>query len=99
MRKGNSDHLTAHQAIRLAKLEAMPDEAIDTTEIPEIRNWSRMVRGKYYKPKQQRLTLGIDEDLADLFNSENRLDINAVLRFWLNAHPHVAPKKKVPEAG
>lgn len=99
MRKGNSDPLTAHQTTRLAELEAMPDEAIDTTEIPEVRNWSKVTRGKYYKPKQRRLTLVLDDDLADLFSSENSFDVNAALRFWLDAHPHIAPKKKMPEAG
>lgn len=48
MRKGNSDPLTQDQAEQLAALETMPDETIDTSDIPEVRDWSKAVRGKHY---------------------------------------------------
>jgi len=47
MRKGNTEPLTPEQAAELAALEAMPEEAIDTADIPEVRDWSSAVRGKY----------------------------------------------------
>jgi len=55
MRKGNSEPLTAHQADELAALEALPDDAIDTSDVPEVRDWSGAVRGKYLKPRKAQL--------------------------------------------
>ena len=34
----------------LAVLEALPDEDIDTSDIPEATDWSDAVRGKFYRP-------------------------------------------------
>ena len=34
-------------ALQLAELEAMPDSAIDTSDIPETADWSRAKRGMF----------------------------------------------------
>lgn len=34
----------------LRRLAAMPDDAIDTSDAPEIQDWSRAERGKFYRP-------------------------------------------------
>ena len=34
----------------LVVLEALPDEDIDTSDIPEATDWSDAVRGKFYRP-------------------------------------------------
>ena len=34
----------------LAGLVALPDDAIDTSDIPEILDWSRAERGRFYRP-------------------------------------------------
>lgn len=31
----------------------MPDEDIDTSDIPEVHDWSRAERGKFYRPGVQ----------------------------------------------
>lgn len=31
-------------------LAAMPDDAIDTSDAPEIQDWSQAERGKFYRP-------------------------------------------------
>ena len=49
MRKGNSDPLTAEQARQLAALAAMPESAIDLSDVPEVRDWSGAVRGKHFR--------------------------------------------------
>jgi hypothetical protein len=51
MRKGNSEPLSPELAAELVALEAMPDETIDTSEIPEVRDWSGAQRGRFYQPK------------------------------------------------
>jgi hypothetical protein len=49
MRKGNSDPLPPDLAAELAALEAMPD---NTSEMPEVQDWSGTQRGRFYKPKK-----------------------------------------------
>ena len=34
----------------VAVLEALPDEDIDTSDIPDGTDWSDAVRGKFYRP-------------------------------------------------
>lgn len=51
----------------LATLAAQPDARIDTSDMPEVRDWSRGERGKFYRPVKQQLTLRLDADLVDWF--------------------------------
>ncbi|WP_353222263.1 hypothetical protein [Salinisphaera hydrothermalis] len=34
----------------LERLAAMSEDDIDTSDIPEVRDWSRAERGKFYRP-------------------------------------------------
>ena len=38
------------QARELAALARMPDEQIDLSDAPEVREWRRAVVGKFYRP-------------------------------------------------
>lgn len=42
--------LGVRQRAQLARLAKLPDGAIDTGDIPEIRNWSGAKRGVFYRP-------------------------------------------------
>ena len=57
--------LTAKQKRELAALAKMPDSKIDTSDIPEWTDeiWKRTVRGRFYKPGKQTLTLLLDSDV------------------------------------
>ena len=46
--------LTRKLKIELAKLAAMPDSEIDTTDIPEVTDWTGAERGRFAKPKDSR---------------------------------------------
>lgn len=70
MRKGNSDPLPPNLAAELAALEAMPEDAIDTSEMPEIKDWSEAQRGRFYKPKKVQKTLRIDADVLAWFEAQ-----------------------------
>jgi uncharacterized protein (DUF4415 family) len=70
MKKGNSDPLPPDLAAELAALEAMPDETIDTSDIPEVRDWSGAVRGQFYKPRKLQKTLRIDADVLAWFEAQ-----------------------------
>lgn len=47
MKKEHSD-ITAEQRAELDALTAMPDEMIDTSDIPETSDWSGAVRGLFF---------------------------------------------------
>jgi uncharacterized protein (DUF4415 family) len=66
MKKAQKD-LPQHLRDELAALAAMPDDTIDTSDIPEVTDWSNAVRGKFYRPVKQQLTLRIDADVVDWF--------------------------------
>nr|WP_294513296.1 BrnA antitoxin family protein [uncultured Rhodopila sp.] len=70
MKKGNSDPLPPDLAAELATLEAMPDDTIDTSDIPEVRDWSGAVRGQFYKPRKLQKTLRIDADVLAWFEAQ-----------------------------
>ncbi len=75
------------QLEELAKLEAMSDDDIDTTDIPEApeENWQLARRGNLYRPIKQPVTIRLDADVIAWFkdhseNSGYQTEINRVLR-------------------
>jgi uncharacterized protein (DUF4415 family) len=52
---------------QLQAVAALPDDQINTDDIPEVQDWSAAVRGQFYRPIKQRLTLRIDADIIDYF--------------------------------
>jgi hypothetical protein len=50
MDKEISKHLTSKQKAQLAALSTMPDDQIDTDDIPEVQDWSGAKRGMFYRP-------------------------------------------------
>lgn len=53
--KGNSG-LTKDQKNEIRALAELPDDRIDTTEVPEVLDWSRAKRGLFYRPVDQQTT-------------------------------------------
>ena len=45
---------------RLKRLAAMPDEQIDTSDIPELTNFASGVRGRFYRPLTQSVTIRLN---------------------------------------
>jgi hypothetical protein len=45
---------------RLKRLAAMPDEQIDTSDIPELTNFAGGVRGRFYRPLTQSVTIRLN---------------------------------------
>ncbi len=91
MKKAISD-LTAAQRAELAALAALPEEQIDTRDIPEQRDWRGARRGLFYRPVKQQLTLRLDADLIAWFkdrtpNGEGyQTRINSALREYVAQH-------------
>src|SRR5438132_4298816 len=92
MRKGQSRPLSLKQKAELKALAALPDEQIDTTEMPEIIDWSDARRGVLYRPVKQQITLRIDADVIEWFRSRARrgqgyqTNINRALREYIEQH-------------
>jgi uncharacterized protein (DUF4415 family) len=54
----------------LRRLAAMPDEDIDTSDIPEIRDWSRGERGRFYRPgEKHQIPLYLDHEVLEFLTS------------------------------
>lgn len=67
----------------------LPDDRIDTRDIPETRDWSGARRGLFYRPLKRQLTLRLDADVVAWFKrrAENgrgyQTDINRALREYV----------------
>lgn len=71
------------RAAELKRLANMKDEDIDTSDIPEVTDWSRAEVGKFYRPVKKQVTLRIDADVLAWFKSQSakyQTEINSVLR-------------------
>src|ERR1700674_485328 len=89
MKKVTSRPLTREQLTELKSLAALPDDAIDTSDAPELLDWSGAKRGLFYRPVKQQLTLRLDADLVAWFKKHTTPDegyqtrINRALREYV----------------
>ena len=89
MKKGNSRPLSQKLRTEARALATMPETAIDTTEMPEITDWSGAVRGAFYRPVKKPLSLRIDADVIHWFQRQGQgyqTRINAILREYVDRH-------------
>jgi uncharacterized protein (DUF4415 family) len=58
--------LTSRQKKELAALAALPDDQIDTSDIPELPPgaWKDAVRGRFYRPVKQAVSMRLDSDVV-----------------------------------
>jgi uncharacterized protein (DUF4415 family) len=63
---GNGQRLTRKQRQDLAALAALPDDRIDTSDVPELplRAWQDAVLGRFYRPVKQAVSLRLDADVV-----------------------------------
>ncbi len=76
---------TEAQTAELAALAAMPDEAIDYSDIPPLTEdfWKNAVRGRFYRPTKTATTVRIDSDVLAWLRAQGKgyqTRINAILR-------------------
>lgn len=89
--------LTQEEQDALDALGDLTDDQIDTTDVPELRDFSHAIRGALYRPVKQQLTLKLDADLIDWFK-KHQIDgrstpekgyqtrINLALRLYVQKH-------------
>jgi uncharacterized protein (DUF4415 family) len=76
------------QAKELAALARMPDDRIDLTDAPEVRDWRNAVVGKFYRPIKTPVTIRVDADVLDWLKQQGRgyqTRINQLLREAMEA--------------
>ncbi len=89
MKKGTSGHLTREQLAELKSLADLSDDAINTSDAPELLDWSGAKRGLFYRPVKQQLTLRLDADVVAWFKNHTTSDegyqtrINRALREYV----------------
>ncbi len=81
----NPAPLTARQTAELDALKALPDDTIDTSDIPPLTDdfWKNAVRNPFYKPTKTSTTVRIDSDVLAWLKSQGKgyqSRINAILR-------------------
>ncbi len=85
MKKGDAG-LTDEQRAELAALAELPEDQIDTTDIPEVLDWTHARRADLYRPIKQQVTLRLDADILAWFKERApggrgyQTDINRALR-------------------
>ena len=57
--------LTPSQKRELTALASLPDDQIDTSDIPELPPgaWKNAVRGRFYRPVKQAVSMRLDADV------------------------------------
>jgi uncharacterized protein (DUF4415 family) len=86
MKKGNRKQLTPKLRAQLKVLAAMPENEIDTTEMPPVTDWSHAVRGPFYRPIKRPLSLRVDADVVDWFQRQGhgyQTRMNVALREYV----------------
>ncbi|MGH6842591.1 MAG: BrnA antitoxin family protein [Methylocella sp.] len=92
MKKESSKPLTSKQSAELKALAALPEDQINTRDLPEQQNWSAAQRGLFFRPIKKQLTLRIDADVIAWFKSRARkgegyqTSINSALREYVAQH-------------
>ena len=58
----------------LAALAAMPESEIDFSDLPATtaQDWQGAVRGKFYRPVKQQLTVRIDADVVEWLKGQGK---------------------------
>ena len=77
--------LTARQKREIQALAKRPERAIDTSDIPELPPgaWKNAVRGKWYRPVKQPVSIRLDADVLAWLKSQGsgyQTRVNTLLR-------------------
>ena len=84
--------MTAALRAELAALEAMPDDQIDTSDIPEMTeaDWAKPHWiGLQYRPGKKSVTIRLDKDMVAWFKRQGKgwqTKMNWVLRLYFASH-------------
>jgi uncharacterized protein (DUF4415 family) len=100
MKKVASKRLTPGQRAELKSLASLRDNAIDTSDAPELPDWSGAKRGLFYRTVKQQLTLRLDADVVAWFknkatsNEGYQTRINRALREYVQQQTNRARRSR-----
>jgi len=85
VKRASGRALTAKQKRELAALAALPDDQIDTSDIPELPPgaWKDAVRGRFYRPVKQPISMRLDADVVAWLKKRGKgyqTRVNSILR-------------------
>ena len=85
IRRVSDQALTWRQKKELAALAALPDQQIDTSDIPELPPgaWKDAVRGRFYRPLKQAISMRLDADVVAWLKQRGKgyqTRVNSLLR-------------------
>jgi len=81
--------VTEAEQQEIERLDSLPDELINTSDIPEITDWTGAERGRFYRPIKQQVTLRLDADILAWFRAQGgkyQSQINSALREYVDTH-------------
>jgi uncharacterized protein (DUF4415 family) len=90
MKKAKRVRTAKEQDKEITALMHMKDEDIDLSDIPEIKDWSKVVVGKFYRPIKKPLTIRLDADVLAWLKSQGKgyqTRINSLLRQAMEHSP------------
>lgn len=82
-------NFTEQQRRELEALAKQPDSEIDTSDIPEITDWSQAVQGRFYRPVKEKVSIRLDADVLAWFKAHHpkyQTALNEALREYMNNH-------------
>lgn len=85
VKRESGHNLAAKQKKELAILAALPDDQIDTSDIPELppEAWKDAVRGRFYRPVKQPISMRLDADVVAWLKKRGKgyqTRVNSILR-------------------
>lgn len=83
MKKAKPD---SRRKSQIKALKKMKDRDINLDDIPEILDWSKGVRGKFYRPVKQAISIRVDADVLTWFRTRSgkyQSKINEALREYM----------------
>ena len=89
MKTHNGEPVSPEMQVQLRRLEEMTDADVDLGDMPEVRDWSAAVQGRYYRPVKKPYSLRLDEDVVAWFKAAGdgyQTRINAALREYILSH-------------
>ena len=92
MKKGHSNPVPPELQAEIDALANLPEDEINTDDIPEVKDWSGAKRGLFYRPIKKQITLRLDADVIEWFKIHHRQDegyqtsINRALREYVSQH-------------
>lgn len=73
---------------QMATMRQKSDDEIDFSDIPEVLDWSGAVRGKFYRPVKEHVTMRLDADILAWFKRnypKYQTAINSALREYIHS--------------